>query len=335
MKAWSIEDYGLRNLILKKVLPQKIESKSVRVKIRACSLNYRDYLVIMGLYNKKMPLPLVPLSDGAGEVIEVGKGVTEFKIGDKVCATFSQKWLSGPLNKDVCQNTLGCPLDGMLRQEVVLNEEGLIKFPPHLSFEEASTLPCAGLTAFNAIFSQNFLRPNDTILLEGTGGVSLFALQFAKALKLNTILLSSTQEKMDKAKSFGADHVINYRKNPDWSKEVLNLTDGQGVKAVIEVGGQDTLPKAIKSLSKGGAIFLIGIVSGSMANIDLIPILMNDLRIFGIFVGHKAMFLSMNTVIEHALIRPVIDKVFDFKDADKAFNYLKSQAHFGKICICI
>lgn len=334
MRAWQLVDgFGIDNLKLVDVAFASLTSTQVRVKIHACSLNYRDLMVVRGQYNPKQTLPLIPLSDGAGEVVEIGSAVTDFKLGDRVCATFSQKWCHGVATKEAYQNTLGSPLAGMLSESRVCDQTGLIKFPDYLSYEEASTLPCAGVTAFNAIAYQSGLKALDTVLIEGTGGVSLFALQFSKAFGINCIVLSSSHEKLAKAKSIGAHQGINYKDVADWSAAVLDLTAGLGVDAVVEVGGAKTLSRAIASVKKGGVVCVIGVLTGAEEALNLRPILMNNLRLQGIFVGAKSVFVAMNRVLAHAKIHPIIDSIFDFADARKAFYYLESAQHFGKVCI--
>lgn len=334
MRAWQIEkSFGIENLRLNEVDEAELKPTEVRIRLKSCSLNYRDLMVVKGQYNPKQSLPLIPLSDGAGEVVEVGTLVSSFKPKDRVCATFSQNWCHGVATNETYRSTLGSPLDGMLSEYRILDQKGLIKFPEHLSYEEAATLPCAGVTAFNAIAYQSGLRPGDTVLLEGTGGVSIFALQFAKAHGLRIILTSSSDEKLEKARSIASIDGVNYRKNEDWQMEALRLTHDGGVDAVIEVGGKATLGRAIASLKRGGVICMIGILSGVREELDLRPILMNNIRIQGIFVGPKVVFEAMNRMITHAEIHPVIHQVFPFKDALAAFRCLESGDHFGKVCI--
>lgn len=336
MRVWQIsESFGLDKLVMTEQPQAVLGPQQVRVRIRACSLNYRDLLVIKGLYNPHALLPLTPVSDGAGEIVEVGGMVSSFKVGDRVCALFSQSWQSGRVDEGAQKTTLGCPLPGVLAEEGIFHEDGLIKFPAHLSFEEASTLPCAGLTAFNALTSEAQLKPGNTVLLEGTGGVSIFALQFATALGVNTIITSRDNDKLARCQELGATHVINYREHALWSKKVLELSQGRGVDAVLEVSGAQTFNQAILALKRGGVMCLIGMLSGGSGPIDLIPILMKQIRIFGVFVGSKTIFESMNRVIEHSGIRPVISKIFDFEEPLGAFKYMESAQHFGKIVIKI
>jgi len=334
MRAWQINPrFGLDNLRCVPIISHALKDHEVRVKIRACSLNYRDLLVAKGFYNPSQPLPLIPLSDGAGEVVEVGPQVHDLKIGDRVCGLFSQTWLQGRVFEGAQKTTLGSPLAGMLREEGVFNEQGLIKFPSYLNFEEASTLPCAALTAFNALAFEAQVKPGDIILLEGTGGVSIFALQFARALGCSTIMSSSQNSKLEKCKALGADHVINYREDPDWAQSVLKISNGRGVDTVLEVGGAKTFNQAVQATRRGGSVCVIGIVSGASGPIDLVPILMKQIRVLGVFVGSRAVFESMNRVLEHSAIHPVISKVFAFDQAPAAFAYLESGQHMGKVVI--
>jgi NADPH:quinone reductase-like Zn-dependent oxidoreductase len=335
MRAWHISQFSIDGLKLTDAIEAPLKSNEVRVKIHACSLNYRDLMVVQGHYNPNQSLPLIPLSDGAGEVVEIGRDVVGFKVGDRVCGTFSQAWCHGPPTVECGKATLGSPLAGMLSESRVFHEEGLIKFPDYLSYEEASTLPCAGVTAFNAIAYQSGLVAGDTVLLLGTGGVSLFALAFAKAFGLKTIITSSSDEKLARAVGMSDDAGVNYSKHPDWPGMVLELTQGKGVDAVIEVGGAKTLERSIMSTKKNGVICVIGVLSGTKEPIDVRQILMNNLRIQGIFVGAKTVFSAMNRVLAHQKIRPVIDRTYDFKDAPKAYSYLESAKHFGKVCIRI
>lgn len=335
MRAFAIGGaFGLDNLkIIKKESKKNLEDYDVRVKIKACSLNFRDLMVISGQYNPKQALPLIPLSDGAGEIVEIGPKVTAFQVGDRVCTTFFQRLEHGTPDFKASQSTLGSPLNGVLREEGVFEEWGLIKIPQHLSYVEAATLPCAAVTAFNAIGLKANHNPGDHVLIEGTGGVSLFALQFAKALGLRTIVITSSDEKAHKLRKLEPAHVINYTKNPAWDKTILDITKQEGVNYVIEVGGEKTFYQALKCLKRGGHLFLIGILSGHEAKVDLRSILMHSLHIDGIFVGAKSVFLAMNLLIEHSQIKPVIDKVFPFEKAIDALNYFSSQKHFGKVCL--
>lgn len=334
MQAWQlINNFGLDNLQQIQIKKESLKSNEVRVKIQACSLNYRDLMVINGVYNPKQTLPLIPLSDCAGEIIEVGEDVEDFAIGDKVCGTFSQKWDFGFPKETTFKHTLGSPINGVLCEEKVFSSDGVIKFPSYLSYEEASSLPCAALTAFNAMFIQGNLRPGDSILIQGTGGVSIFALLFAKAFGLNSIVTSSSDNKLEKCKSLGATHLINYQKNPSWHKEVLSITENKGVDLVMEVSGAMTINQSIACTKMGGMVAQIGILSGIEKNINLIPILMNNIRLQGIFVGPKNVFCEMNKFMNQFKIRPQVSNIFSFNEAKNAFMYMAESKHFGKICI--
>jgi|SRR5580700_8634514 NADPH:quinone reductase-like Zn-dependent oxidoreductase len=334
MKAWEIEGaFGIDKLKQNEIAKSPMGPDEVRVRICACSLNFRDLMVVKGFYNPKQNLPLIPVSDGAGVVTQVGSLVKDFRVGDRVCGTFSQHWTHGRIDELAQKYTLGSPLAGMLQEERVFKESGLVKFPAHLSFKEAATLPCAALTAFSALVYEAEAKPGQSVLLEGSGGVSIFALQFAKILGLSTIVLTSKDEKVGHLKELGAGSVINYRSNPDWSGLVRKSSDDLGVDIVIEVGGKQTMPKAIEACRRGASICLIGILSGPSIELALVPILMQQLRILGIFVGSRNAFLAMNRVIEHSGLRPVIDRVFSFAKAKEAFLYMESAQHFGKIVI--
>lgn len=336
MRAWQLQNtFGLENLKPIDFPKRSPEADEVLIQIQACSLNYRDLMVIKGLYNPKLRFPLIPLSDGAGIIEAVGKDVTNLKVGDKVCAIFSQTWDYGMDQTKMHKGTLGEPLDGMLSTHITLKAHGVIKVPDYLTVEEAATLPCAAVTAFNAIFCQSSFNTGDTLLIEGTGGVALFALQFAHALNLKSIVTSSCDDKLSKAKKLGATHTINYQKTPNWQSEVLKLTDGCGVDGVIEVGGANTLNKALGCTKSGGVISVIGILSGISCELNLIPMLMKNIRLQGVFVGSRQVFESMNRVLQHTHIHPVIDKIFAFEDAHEAFSYMESQKHFGKVVIKI
>lgn len=334
MRAWQLHNrFSIGNLSCVTVPEEHISDYGVRVKIHACSLNYRDLMVARGLYNPKQKLPLIPLSDCAGEVVEVGAKVSEFAVGDRVCGLFSQDWCHGPPTDAAGKATLGSPLHGVLSEYRMFLPQGLIRIPDYLSYEEASTLPCAAVTAFNALVYQSGVGPSGRLLILGTGGVSLFALQFAKAFGLSALITSSSDEKLAKARAIYDVPSINYNKHPEWHEAVLDMTQGEGVDVVVEVGGAKTLPKSIQATKKGGSVCVIGVLSGVLEPLDLRQILMNQLRIQGVFVGPKTVFTAMNRVLQHQKIIPVIDRVFAFDKAPLAFSYLESQAHFGKVVI--
>jgi len=304
----------------------------VLVRIRAVSLNYRDLLVAQGVYNPRLRLPLIPLSDGAGEVIALGEGCTRFRVGDRVAANFMPAWIAGPIDDSAARSALGGEADGLLAEEVVLPEAGLVRLPSHLTFEEAATLPCAGLTAWNAMFVAAACKPGETVLVQGTGGVSIFALQFARMAGARVIATSKSDQKLQRLKDLGASAGINYQSNPNWDDEVRALTDGDGVDLVIEVGGAGTLARSIRSVKRGGFIAVIGILSGP-GEINPLPILMRTVRLQGIFVGSRTMFEDMIRAVSVHGLRPVVDRVFAFGQAAEAMRHLASGTHFGKVVI--
>lgn len=332
MRAYEIQKFGLEGLMLVERDEPQPRAGQVLLKMRAASLNYRDLLVALGKYNPKMRLPQVPLSDGVGEVVAVGDGVTRVKVGDRVANTFFERWVAGRMTEEASRSALGGGRDGILAEYVALHEDGVIQVPEHLTDEEAASLPCAALTAWNALIPQGGLRAGDTVLSLGTGGVSIFALQFAAMSGARVIITSSSDEKLERAKRLGAHEGVNYKTNPDWEKEVLRLTDGRGVDFVIEVGGAGTLMKSVKAVRGAGTISLIGVLAGG-GDVNLMPILMRGIKVQGIFVGSREMFEDMNAAIALHKMKPVVDRVFPFAEAREAYEYMERGAHFGKIAI--
>lgn len=333
MRVFEIRNgFGLESLVQGERPQPEPGPGEVLVRVRASSLNYRDLLVVKGLYNPKMPLPRIPLSDGAGEVVAVGAGVTRAKQGARVAAAFMQTWLAGEVSDATAKSALGGAIDGMLSEYVVLHEEGLVAIPEHLSFEEAATLPCAAVTAWNALI-EGGLRAGQSVLVLGTGGVSLFALQFAKLNGARVIATSSSDEKLARARKLGADETINYKQNPAWDKRVRELTDGIGVDYVVEVGGAGTLPQSLRSVRTSGHVALIGVLTGPMGEVNPLPAVMKHVCLQGIYVGSRTMFEAMNRAISLHQLHPVIDRVFPFAEARDALRYMESAAHFGKIVI--
>jgi NADPH:quinone reductase-like Zn-dependent oxidoreductase len=331
MKCYEVQPgFGFENLKVVERPEPKPGPGQVLVNQRAWSLNYRDLLVVTGAYNPRMKLPLVPLSDGAGEVAAVGTGVTRFKPGDRVAGCFMQRWSSGVLTEEKAKTALGGAIDGVLAEQVVLQEEGIVPIPDGLSFEEASTLPCAALTAWNALVVSGNVKAGETVLVQGTGGVSLFALQFAKLHGAKVIATSSSEEKLARAKKLGADAGINYKTTPEWGKKALELTGG--LDHVVEVGGGGTLGESLRCVKHGGHVAMIGILSGT-AGANPVPILMKAVKVQGIFVGSREMFESMNRAIALHQLKPVIDRVFPFEQAGEALKHMQSASHFGKIVI--
>ena len=306
----------------------------VLVRVRATSLNFRDLMIVTGNYGK-VELPRIPLSDGAGEIVAVGKGVTHWKTGDRVTGTFFQGWQSGPCEPRAARTALGGDLDGMLAEYVALSEDGVIAIPPHLSFEEAATLPCAALTAWHALVVHGNVSADETVLLLGTGGVSIFGLLFAKMHGARAIVTSGSDEKLARAQKLGADETINYRSIPNWEEEVFRLTDKTGVDHVIEVGGKDTLARSLRSIKLGGQIHLIGGVSGFTSDVPLGDIIRKLAIVRGVFVGSRAMFEAMNLALTRHQTKPAVDRVFKFADAPAAYQYLQSGKHFGKVVITV
>lgn len=335
MRAYEVQDkFGIDSLHIVEKPDPKPNAGEVVVEIKACSLNYRDLLVVKGLYNPKIPLPFTPFSDGVGIVKAVGEGVQSVAVGQRVAGTFMQSWVEGPINDDKAKSALGGGGAGMLAEQVLLPESGVTSVPDHLSDVEAATLPCAAVTAWHALVNSGRLVAGETVLLLGTGGVSLFGLQFAKAAGARVIITSSSDDKLARAKELGADACINYKSNPDWDKEVKKLTNGIGVDHVVEVGGAGTLPKSIKAVRTGGHIALIGVLSGG-GDVNPMPLLMRSIRLQGIYVGSKEMFSAMNRAIALHQIKPVVDKVFPFAEARASLQHMESGSHFGKICVTL
>lgn len=336
MKAYVIEkgSTSLESLKMVERDEPKPGSNQVLVRVRAASLNYRDQAVITGRYfGGVVQRDTIPLSDGAGEVVDVGPGVTRFKAGDRVAGTFFQVWVDGRPKPGV--DALGSPLDGVLAEYVVLHEDGLVALPSHLSLEEGAALPCAGVTAWNALMFSGRIKPGDTVLTLGTGGVSIFGLQFAKMNGARVIITSSSDAKLDRARALGADDLINYVKTPDWEKEVMKVTEGKGVDNVIEVGGVGTLAKSFLSLGFGGQVSLIGVLAGPEGDTNPHSIMLKGGKLQGIFVGSRAMFEDMNRAMAVNGMKPVIDKVFPFEEAAAAYKYQWEKKHFGKIVISV
>ena len=332
MKAYEFRQFGLDNLVQTERPEPRPRDREVVVRFHAASLNYRDLMFSRGVYNPKAKLPAVPLSDGAGEVVEVGPGVTRWNIGDRVCPIFMQGWIEGPASAEKNKTSLGGgDLDGVLREFGAFHEEGLVRVPDHLSYEEAATLPCAAVTAWNALETFGNVKSGDTVLTMGTGGVSIFALQFAKASGARVIATSSDDAKLARLREMGADETINYRTVPDWEKDVLRLTGGAGVDHVVEIGGAGTLNKSVASARVGGQVALIGVLT--QGDFNPIAVLMKSVTLQGIFVGSRAMFEDMNRSISANGLRPVIDRTFSFGEVRQALQHLESGRHFGKIVI--
>jgi NADPH:quinone reductase-like Zn-dependent oxidoreductase len=333
MKAFELRGFGLDQLILANRPTPQPGPGEVLVKLRAVSLNFRDLLVVQGKYNPRMQLPRVPVSDGAGEVAAVGEGVTTWKVGDRVVIPFMPGWREGLLSATAVATALGGDVDGLLREFAVIPANALLPIPPHLSFEQAATLPCAGVTAWNGLFFAGNLQPGQTLLLQGTGGVSLFGLQFAKAAGASTILMSSSDAKLERARAMGADHLLNYKTEHAWDKRVLELTNGRGVDFTLEVGGAGTLSKTCRATAFAGHVSLIGVLAGIAGEVQIGHILHKGLTVRGIYVGSREIFEDMNAAIVKHRQSPIVDRIFAFDESILAFRHLETGHHFGKVVI--
>ena len=335
MKVFELRDaFGIDNLKPGQRPDAALQPGEARVRVRAASLNYRDLMTVKHGGGRGVQLPLIPLSDGAGEVVETAPGVSGVKPGDRVMGIFMQTWLAGEPSQADAASALGGAMDGMLAEHVVLHEDGLVHTPAYLSDEEAATLPCAAVTAWQGLMTRGGMQAGDTILVLGTGGVSIFALQFANIAGARTIITSSSDAKLERAKALGAAHCINYRTTPDWEKSVLELTDGVGVDHVVEVGGVGTLEKSLQAVRVGGTVSLIGVLTGS-GTMDPMAILRKSIRLQGIYVGSRAMFEAMNRAMALHELRPVIDRAFPFDESPQALAYMESAGHFGKIVVTL
>lgn len=331
MRVWQISSFGIDSLeLVERPAPQP-GSGEVLIKIHAVSLNYRDLMMVKGLYNPKMRLPRIPCSDGAGEVAAVGEGVTAWKTGDRVCGIFMQNWLDGPPTSVKIKGALGGDIDGMLAEFVVLKETGLVRMPEHLSYEEAATLPCAGVTAWNALAAGD-LKANQTVLIQGTGGVSIFALQFAKLKGARVIGISSSDAKLQRACSLGLDKAVDYGETSEWDRWAVEQTGGEGVDLVVEVGGVGTLPRSLRAVKMGGTIAQIGVLTGPAEPIPIPMILHKQVHIRGIYVGSRQDFDAMNKAIATAKLRPVFE-AHPWTEARAVFKEMESATHFGKLVL--
>ena len=337
MKLYRIPEPGaIENLTLVEEPDPALGEHEVLIRVRAVSLNYRDLMVIRGTYGRGGQRPnLIPCSDGAGEVIAIGNQVSRVKVGNRVAGIFMQKWIAGEVTAEGAPqagaSALGGAIDGMLAEQVVLHEDGVVHIPEHLSFEEGSTLPCAAVTAWHAVVDFGRTRAGDTVLVLGTGGVSIFALQFARMHGARVIATSSNEEKIRSVHAMGADATVNYKSFPDWQHGVLEATAKRGVDLVVEVGGAGTLPRSIDSVRFGGKIALIGVLTSG--EINPARLMGKSATLQGIYVGSREMFEAMNRAIALHKMRPVIDRVFEFDQAQEAYRHLASASHFGKVVI--
>ncbi|MGI9422249.1 MAG: zinc-dependent alcohol dehydrogenase family protein [Hyphomicrobiaceae bacterium] len=334
MRAWQIEtDGGIDALKLATRDTGDPGPGQVKIRCRASSINFRDLSTIKDPVSRGFPFPRIPNSDVAGEIVAVGNGVTDFAAGDRVASCFFQQWQDGPCTQTAMDSALGGAIDGVLCEDVILSANGIVRVPDHLSFDEAATLPCAALTAWNALAVAGSSKAGETVLLLGTGGVSIFALQFAKVMGLRAIVTSSSDEKLERARELGAWETINYRQTPDWQSEALALTGGRGVDLTVEVGGAGTLPRSIQATRVAGTIALIGVLTGGEINPALI--MRKSIKLQGIYVGSRRMFQDMTAAISAHQLHPVIDKTVPFEDAKAAYHAMDSAGHFGKIVIQI
>ncbi len=334
MKAWQIEkNFGLEYLVQNDLPHPSLKSTQVLLKMNAASLNYRDLVTVAGGYGKTVKTPLIPCSDGAGIIEECAEDSKRFKKGTRVAPIFFPEWIGGPATPYVLPNGLGGSYDGTLSQYMVVDEKSLVEIPDHLSDLEAACLPCAALTAWSALFEHGALNSSDCVVIQGTGGVALFALLFAKAVGAQVLITSSSDEKLKRAKQLGADHTVNYYTNPAWGKEIKKIWP-EGADHIIELGGAQTLEQSIRSVRIGGHISLIGVLSGTNTNSIPLPlILMRNIRIQGVTVGSRHGFERMNTFMAEHNLKPVIDSVYSFDEVPAAFRHLESGSHFGKVCI--
>ena len=334
MKAAVLESVGLANLRVKDIAEPRPGPRDVLIRMRAASLNFRDLVLVEGGYGSRQKRnDLVMLSDGAGEVVEVGAEVRQFKPGDRVLGCFHQAWEAGRATPSRLERPLAAHLDGVACEYRALPESGVMHVPDTLSWTEAATLPCAALTAWSAVVAETNTRPGDVVVTQGSGGVSLFALQFAVAMGARVIATSSTPDKLARLAQLGAGDVINYREVPEWGRRVVDLNDGVGADLVVEVGGAQTLKQSLLAVRAGGAMTLIGVVSGARTELNLGPVVTRAVRMIGIAVGSRDALADMLRAITARAIRPVVDRVYPLAEIRDALLYLKSGQHFGKVCI--
>jgi NADPH:quinone reductase-like Zn-dependent oxidoreductase len=335
MQSYSIQrGAGITGLQRRSLPRAALGPNDIRVGMRAVSLNYRDLLVARAEYMNGGGEPLIPCSDGAGEVLAVGAAVTRFRPGDRVAAAFYPTWIDGEPTEDKVGRGLGGGRDGVLAQEVVLPEDAWFAIPSHLSYVEASTLPCAGVTAWNALFVAGGLERGDSALILGTGGVAIWALQLAAAAGVHAIVTSSDNSKLERARALGAHATINYREQPEWHERVLQLTRGRGVDLVLEIGGRDTLKRSLAAARVGGSIAIIGGVGGGFGGeLEPFALIERAQRLLGILIGSRAMAESLSRFVASTGLRPVVDRVFDFAHAGEAYAYLATARHVGKVVI--
>lgn len=337
MRVFQVEkEFGIENIVAVEREPTPLKPTEVRLRMKAVSLNYRDLLMVTGRYDPRLSFPFTPLSDGVGEVVEAGEGVEGLALNSRVCPLVCPGWFAGDADRNMIRQSLGGRRNGVLTTEFVIDYRSVVVCPEHLSDPQAAALPCAALTAWSALFTLGSLKPGETVLLLGTGGVSIAALQFAKAAGARVIITSSSDEKLERAQKLGADAVINYRREKKWGKAARAITGGRGVDHVLEVGGAGTLAQSFAATRTSGRVSLIGVLAeGGAALPSLMPALMNGLALQGVFVGHRESFEAMNRAITQHKIEPVVDRIMGTDEIHDAFHALETQSHFGKIAITL
>jgi NADPH:quinone reductase-like Zn-dependent oxidoreductase len=332
MRAYELQGGGIDGLVAVDRVRPEPGPNEVLIRVRAVSLNFRDLMVASGDYPHARP-GMIPVSDGVGEVVAVGPGTKRFRPGDRVAGSFFQGWESGVLPREAESRGLGGAIDGMLAEYVVLDEDGVVAVPEHLTDEEAATLPCAGVTAWNALFVTGGVRSGDTVLVQGTGGVSIFAIQFARMAGARVLVTSSSDEKLARAEALGAHATLNYRATPDWDRWAVETTGGAGVDHVVEVGGPDTFARSLSAVRRQGEVSVIGVLTGRSGVVSTADIMWKQIRVQGVLVGSREMFEAMNRAITLHRLRPVVDRVFPFEQAREAYRYLEAAGHFGKVVV--
>ncbi|MGE3508057.1 MAG: NAD(P)-dependent alcohol dehydrogenase [Vicinamibacterales bacterium] len=335
MRAYELHpNEGYEAITLVERPPATLGPRDVRVRVQAVSLNFRDLSIARGAARRPPDARrVVAASDGAGVVVEVGAEVSRVRPGDRVAAIFFPDWLTGPFMAEYHGRALGGNVDGMLAEEAVIHEDALVQVPPHLSIEEAATLPCAGVTAWNALFESAHVGPGSTVLVQGTGGVSIFGLQLAKAAGATVIVTSKSEAKRARATAMGADAVIDYQATANWGDAALAWTGGRGVDVVIEVGGPGTFDQSVAALRYGGTMSLLGVLTGIKGEVNTYGVFHKALHVCGVYVGSRAMFERLNRALAASTIRPIVDRVFPFVEARAAYEYLAAGAHYGKVVI--